>query len=251
MARPSTQFVDHQCCERLALDVLSDDDERLRGLDNRFEQRQELLQARELLFVDQYVGVFHLDAHLVGVGDEVRRDVAAVELHPFDHFELGLQGLRFLDGNHALVADLLHRIGEKLPDFGIAVRRDRANLRDLLVGRDFLGILLQVRNYRLDGEVDAAFEVHRVHARSNRLAAFLDNGLGKNGCGGRAIPGEVRGLRGDFAHHLRAHVLELIFELDLLGDSDAVLGDARCAERLVDCVGEDVHAAQHAVARVD
>jgi hypothetical protein len=58
--------------------------------------------------------------------------------------------------------------------------------------------------------------------------------------------------------------LELVFELDLLGDRDAVLANARCAKRLVehnvaalwakchaDCVGEDIHAAQHAVARVD
>ena len=33
----ATQFVDDQCCERLALNVLSDDDERLRGLHNSFE----------------------------------------------------------------------------------------------------------------------------------------------------------------------------------------------------------------------
>ena len=70
-------------------------------------------------------------------------------------------------------------------------------------------------------------------------------------------------LRGDFAHHLRAHVLELVGELDVLGDGHAVLGDARGAEGLLehdvaalgaeghlDRVGEDVDAAQHAVARV-
>ena len=70
-------------------------------------------------------------------------------------------------------------------------------------------------------------------------------------------------LRGDLAHHLRAHVLELVGELDLLGDGHAVLGDARRAEALVDHdvaalraqrdlhrVGEDVDAAQHALASV-
>jgi hypothetical protein len=41
-------------------------------------------------------------------------------------------------------------------------------------------------------------------------------------------------LRSHFADHLGAHVLELVFELDFLGDGDAVLGDARRAERLVD-----------------
>src|SRR5208337_436048 len=60
-----------------------------------------------------------------------------------------------------------------------------------------------------------------------------------------------------------AHVLELVFEFDLLGDGDAVLGDARRAiglvendiaalgtQRRLDGVVEDIDAAQHAVAGV-
>ena len=38
----------------------------------------------------------------------------------------------------------------------------------------------------------------------------------------------------DLADHLRAHVLELVGELDLLGDGDAVLGRAWRAEGLVE-----------------
>ena len=38
----------------------------------------------------------------------------------------------------------------------------------------------------------------------------------------------------DLAHHLRAHVLERILEVDLLGDGDAVLGDRGRAELLVE-----------------
>src|SRR5581483_5471897 len=106
-------------------------------------------------------------------------------------------------------------------------------------------------------------EVHRVHAGGDRLGAFLDDRLGQHGGGGGAVAGAVVGLGSDFAHHLRAHVLELAFELDLLGDGDAVLGDAGGAvalvdddvaalrtERHLDGVGENVDAAQHAVARV-
>jgi hypothetical protein len=76
-------------------------------------------------------------------------------------------------------------------------------------------------------------------------------------------PGDVVGLRGHFAHHLGAHVLELVVQLDFLGDRHAVLGDARRAEALVDHdvaalgaqrdlhgVGQDVHAADHALARI-
>jgi len=112
--------------------------------------------------------------------------------------------------------------------------------------------------------VHAAFEVHRVHPGGYRLGAFLDNGLRENRRGGGAVAGEVRGLRGHFSHHLCAHVLELVFQLDLLRHRDTVFGDARRAERLVehdvaalgterhaDCVGEDVDTAQHSVTRID
>ena len=113
------------------------------------------------------------------------------------------------------------------------------------------------------GEVDAALEVHRVHAGGDRLHAFADDRLGENGGGGGAVTGFVVGAGSDFLHHLRAHVLELVLELDLLGDGDAVLGDPGGAERLLDDdvaafraerdlhrVGEDVDAAQHAVAGI-
>ena len=79
----------------------------------------------------------------------------------------------------------------------------------------------------IDGLVDAALQIHRVHAGSNRLQAFADDGLGQNGGRRGAVTGDVVGLGGDFAHHLRAHVLELVFKFDFLGDGDAVLGGAR------------------------
>src|SRR6185503_14622508 len=88
---------------------------------------------------------------------------------------------------------------------------------------DLLGALLDVGDHSGDGEIDAALEVHRVHAGGNRLGAFLDDRGGQHGRGGGAVAGVVVGLLGDFAHHLRAHVLELVLELNLLGDGDAVL----------------------------
>src|SRR5436190_613031 len=74
----------------------------------------------------------------------------------------------------------------------------------------------------------------------------------------------IGGLRCDLAHQLRAHVLELVLELDLLGDCHSVLGDARRPERLVEHdvtalrterhahgVGEGIDAAQHSITRID
>jgi hypothetical protein len=44
--------------------------------------------------------------------------------------------------------------------------------------------------------------------------------------GGRAIAGDIAGLRGGLAHHLRAHVFELVRKFDLPGDRHAIFSDA-------------------------
>ena len=79
------------------------------------------------------------------------------------------------------------------------------------------------------------------------------------------VPSPARSLvfLGDLAHHLSARVLELVFEFNLLGDGDAVLGDARRAvclvednvttlrtERSLDGIVENIDAAQQAVTGV-
>src|SRR5580693_250319 len=260
----ATQTVDDEGGERFAFDVFGDDDQRLAGLHHGFEQRQQFVQVGELLLVDQDVGVVEFDAHLVGVGDEVGRDVTAVELHAFDDVEFGFERLGFLNRDHALIADLLHGIGEALADFRIAVGGDGADLGDFLVRGDLLGILDEVGDHGFHGQIDTALQIHRVHAGGNRLGAFLHNRRGQHGRGGGAVAGSIGRLGGYFAHHLGAHVLELVVKLDFLGDGDAVLGDAGGAERLVEHdvaalrterdlhrVVEDFDAAQHPVAGID
>src|SRR6185437_932601 len=260
----ATQAVDHQSRKRFTFDVFRDDHQRLAGLHHGLEQRQQLVEVGELLLVDQDVGVVEFNAHLVGVGDEVGGDIAAVELHALDDVEFGLERLGFFNRDDAFVADLLHGVGEELADFGISVGGDGADLGDFLVRSDLLGVPYEVRDHGFDSEVDAALQVHRVHAGGDRLGAFLHDRSRQNGGGGGAVASRIRGLGGDFAHHLRAHVLELVVEFDLLGDGDAVLGDAGRAERFfkhdvaalrterdLHRVGEDVHAAQHLVAGVD
>src|SRR6266702_6295539 len=260
----ATETVHDQGGEGFTFDVFGDDDQRLAGLHHSLEQRQQLVQRGELLLVDEDVGVVHFNAHLVGVGDEVGRDVATVELHALDDVEFGFERLGFFNRDDALVADLLHGVGEELADFGIAVGGDGADLGDLVVRGDLLGVLDEVGDHGFHHQIDTTLQVHRVHAGSNRLGAFTDDRSREHGCGGGAVAGRVSRLGGDFAHHLRAHVLELVVELDLLGDGDAVLGDAGSAERLVeddvaalgaerhlDGVGENVDAAKHLVARID
>src|SRR6266849_3453084 len=260
----TTEPVDDERGQCLAFDVFSHDHERLAGLHDSFQERKQFVQAGELLLVDQDVGVVHFNAHLVGVGDEVGRDVTAVELHAFDHLEFGLERLGFFNCDDALVADLLHGVGEELADLGVAIGGDGADLGDFLVRGDLLGVLDEVGDHGAHRQVDTALEIHRVHAGGNRLGAFADDGCGQYGRGGGAVAGCVGRLGGHFAHHLGAHVLELFLKLDFLGDGDAVLGDAGCAERLVEHdvtalgaerdlhrVVEDFDAAQHAIAGID
>ena len=90
--KPAAQLVDDEGRERLAFDLLGDDEEGLAGLHDGLEHGQQRLQARELLLVDQDVGLVELGHHLLGVGDEVGREIAAVELHALDDGELRCRG---------------------------------------------------------------------------------------------------------------------------------------------------------------
>jgi hypothetical protein len=62
----------------------------------------------------------------------------------------------------------------------------------------------------------------------------VDDGLGQNGGGRRAIAGHVVGLGGGFLEQLRAHVGEGVFEFDVLSDRHAIVGDGGGAELLVE-----------------
>ena len=209
------------------------------------------------------VGILELDDHLLDIGDEVGREIAAVELHALDDVELGRHALGLLDRDHAVVADLLHGLGDHLADLAVAVGRDGADLGDLRVGRDLLRALLDVLDDRFDGHVDAALQVHRVHAGGDRLGALAHDRLRQHRRGGGAVAGLIAGLGGDLLDQLSAHVLELVVQFDVLGDGHAVLGDAGGAERLVehdvaalgaerhaDGIGENIDAAQHARAGI-
>ena len=201
------------------------------------------------------------DDLLVRIVDEVRRDVAAVELHAFDQVQLVLEALAVLDGDHAFLADLVHRLGDRLADRLVGVGRDRADLRDFLAGRARLADLLQLVDDGDDRLVDAALQVHRVHAGGDVLQAFVADRLREHRGRRRAVTGDVGGLGRDFLHHLRAHVLELVLQFDFLRDRHAVLGDRRRAEaalehdvaalgaeRHLDRVGQHIHADHHLVA---
>ena len=218
--------------------------------------------------MDQDVGIFQNRFHALRIGNEVGGQVAAVELHAFDDFQLGLHRLGLFHGDDAVLADLLHRFRDDAADGLVIVGGDGADLRDHLAGnllRQLVesGILAGPVFFlgTIDGGnslLDAALQGHRVRTGGNRLHAFAIDGLRQNGRGGGAVAGNVGRLGGNFAHHLRAHVLERILQLNFLGYGNAVLGDkgrtkflldhdvaALGTERNFHSVGQNIHAAKN------
>src|SRR6267378_2198673 len=227
------QLVHHQGRQGFALDVLSDDQQRLAQFGNLFEKGKQVLHRADFLFVDQDARVFEHAFHPFGVGDKVGGEVAAVELHPFDHFECGLHGPRFLDGDDAVLAYLLHGFGDDAADLSIVVGGNRADLRDH-VALDVTMELLDFLDRGFHGAFDAPLERGWARAGCHRLHAFAEDGLSQHGRRRGAVTCDVRGFRSNLTHHLCAHVFERILQLDFFRHGHAVLGDDRRAELLFD-----------------
>src|SRR4051794_20726683 len=259
----AAQLVDHEGGEGLALDVLGDDQQRLAGLDDLLEDRQHVADRADLLVGDEDVGILEGRLHAVLVGDHVGRDVALVELHALGELEVHAERLALLDVHDAVLADLLDRVGDHVADLVVA-GGDRRHAGDLVLAGDLLGLRLDVLDHLVDGDLDAALEAERVRAGGHVLEALADDRLGEHGGRRRAVAGYVVRGRGDLAHELGALVLEDVLDLDLTGDGDAVVGDGRSTELLVehhvtaaraegdlDRVGDRVDALLEGLARVD
>ena len=82
--------VDHQRRERLALNVFGDDQQRPTRLRDLLQQREEIGQRGDLVAVEEHESVLEHRFLEVGVGDEVRRQVALVELHSLGDHQFGV-----------------------------------------------------------------------------------------------------------------------------------------------------------------
>src|SRR5580692_9499319 len=269
----ATQLVHDEGCERFAFDILGDDQQRTAALRNLLEQRKKILHRADLLFVNQDVRILQRGFHALGIGDEIRRQIAAVELHAFDHFELRLERLGFFHGDDAIFADFLHRLGDDLANGLVVVGADGADLSNHVSGHglgelvelalDPVAFFIEAAADSGNGLLDAALHRHRIGAGSNRLHAFAIDRLSQNGSGGGAVARDVRGLRRNFTYHLRAHVFLRVLQFDFFCDGNAVLGNGRRTEFLFNhnvaalgtesdfhCIGENIHAAKNRLSRI-
>jgi hypothetical protein len=230
----AAEFVDHECGEGFTFDVFGDDEEWFAGLGDLFEEWEHVLEIGHLFLVDEDVGVVEGGGHGLWVRDEVRGEVAFIELHAFDDVEGGFDGFGFFDGDGAVLADLVHGVGDDSADFLVPVSGDGGDLSDLLGVLDWLGDFGEFGDEALGGLHDAVLEVGGVGACGDVAEAFFVDGFCEDGGGGGTVTGHVAGLAGDLADELSAHVFEGAGQFDFLGDGDAVLGDGRGAEFLVE-----------------
>ncbi len=213
--------------------------------------------------MQQDQAVFHVGDHFVRVGNKVRREVAAIKLHAFHNFGFCFQTFVFLNGDNTFVANALHGVRDLVADSGFAVGGDGANLSDFVAVFHFTGGILNGGNHVGNSKVDAALEVHRVHAGGYAFHAFAHERLSQNGSCCGAVTGGVVGAGSNLFHHLCAHVFKLVFKLDLFGNRNTIFGDARGAEGFVDhhvaafraegyfySIGENVYAGQHLIAGI-
>src|SRR4051794_13241810 len=250
----AADLVDDQRGQRLAVDVLGQDQQRLAGLHDLLQDRQQVLDVRDLLVGDQDVRLVEDGLHALCVGDEVRRDVALVEAHALGQLEVETEGVALLDGDDTFLADLVHGLGDDLADHGVS-RGDRGRRSDLLLGLDVLGHVQQLLRDGLYGLLDAPLQAHRVGTRGDVAQTLAHHRLCQDGRGGGAVTRDVVGLLGNFLDELGTDLLVRVLELDLLGDGDTIVGDrggspllleddvaALGAERHLDGVRERVHA---------
>ena len=258
----AAQLVDDESGERFAFHFLGDDQQRLARTCDLLEYRQQVLHVADFLLVDQDVGIFEHALHALRIADEVGREVAAVELHTFD-------GLEFGD----MVFDSSTVMTPSLPTFFIAsamvlpmVASPLAEMVPtcaIMSPEMVFECFFTSATTSFDGLLDAALQRHRIRTGRNALHAFAVDALRQNGRGGGAVAGHIGGLGGHFAHHLRAHVLERILQLDFFRDGHAVFGDGRSAELFLEDhvaalrsqrhfhrVGQLIHAAENRLAGI-
>ena len=193
------------------------------------EHGHDVLDVGDLLVGDEDIGILHHGLHAVIVRDEVRGDIALIELHALDGVDGDIESLGILDGNDAVLAHDIHGVGDLVADLGVT-SGDGADGSNLLLGLDRLGEVLHLGHGGVDGLVDTATDGQRVGAGGNVLETVVHDGLGQQRSGGGAVTHGVVGLGGDLLDQLGAHVLDVVLELDLLGDGNAVVGDHGSAE---------------------
>ena len=230
----TAQAIDHQGGQGFFLDVLSDDQQGFAGTGDLFENGDQILHQANFLVGDQDVGIIQHRLHALGIGGEVRGDVALVEAHPFGDFEFGGHRFAFFEGDDALLAHFVHGVGNHPTHFFVVTGGNGAHLGDGNAVADWLGVLLNLAHQEFGGLVDTTLQGDGIGAGSHVAQTCLDHGVGQDRGGGGAVTGGIIGFAGGLADQGNTGVFDVVFEFDLLGDGDTVIDDLGSAEFLLE-----------------
>ena len=156
------------------------------------------------------------------------------------------------------MSDALQRFGQQFTDKHVVVGADRTYMSDFFLGHrlgDFGQMGFRGGNRFFDSSADGG----RIAAGDHVPQTFLEDRTCQYGCGRRSVPRQIRCFLGDLDHQFGAHVLESVFQFDLFGDGDTVLGNGRSAKGFLDNhiatgrphrhrdrIGQRIDALQHA-----
>ncbi len=230
-----TQTIDYKGSQSLAVHVLSDDEQRTSALYSGFEYRQQLLEIRDLLIVDEDVWFLHLNLHSLGVGNEIGADISAVELHALYNIDGGVHTFGFADSDDAIFGNLAHCVGDEAADLSIVVGTDSSHLLNFIkIVSDDNRLLLDLLHNGSYSFVDTALEIHRISSGGHVLEPHANDGLGENGSSCCSITGLISGLRSHFFNQLCTQVLLCVSQFDFFGYGDTIFGDVRSTVFLID-----------------
>ena len=224
----TADLVDDQGGQSLALDVLSNDQQRLAGLHDLLQQRQQVLDVGNLAGNQEDVRILQNGLLALHVSGEVTGDVALVEAHTLGQLQVETKGVGLFHGNDAFLADLVHSGGNQLTDSRVS-SGDTSGSSNLLLGLNVLSGLQELLGNSRDSLLDAALDAHRVGASSNVAQTLGNQSLSQNGSGSSAVTSDVVGLLGNFLDQLGADLLVRILKFDFTCNGDTVVGDQRCA----------------------
>ena len=178
--------------------------------------------------------MIHYALHLVGICHEVARQITTVELHTLNNTDVGVTALALLDSDHTVLAYLTESLCQEFTDLWIVVGRYGSYLLDLIVVVvNLLRTLLDILYNSCNSLVDTTLQIHRVSSGSHVLQTNVDDALSQDGSGSSSVTGIVTSLAGNTFQQLCSGILKTVFQLDLLGYGDTVLGDLRSTKLLL------------------
>ena len=225
--------IHEQGVQGLAAHVIGHDEQRMAGLHDLLQHGHDVLEVVcQALVGNQDVGLLQLAGHGTHVVGHVRGDEAAVEQHALLDLQADAELGGLLNGDDAVLADLIQGLGDLRADLGVA-RGDGGDLGHLLARGHLRGGLQQLVGCDVGGLLDAATQRQRIVAGGNVAHALAHDGVGEQRCRGSAVAGlVVRGGR-SLADHLQAHLLHMVVCAHVRGNGSAVVGNVGMALALL------------------